>query len=338
MDLNTVSDVVEALLATYAAGLEYYTKWQQLKREENHYQAYSKGNPCGGNACALSTSLSFSSRKIREAFDSGADILGDGFATGDETCRETLHDDLERLQARIYALYKATRTKNSSLELFEATRVSESVRISCLAALTDQYKRVAMGRLFLIPRPQQQRSRLSIAIPEEDATKSTGHVDGNVKGTMAENAQITSEPPSPPPTPKLIPDDLQSTCTSATSAYGLRPKNSVFSMFCPEAVKYQVNPRKTIPKHQNCRCGYDWNRAEDKAILMVKDGFQITPRFLGKSHCEGGFGCVLCTSSGRMQTYAGIEDLKDHINKSHTKWQLLHDRDMAGQSASPATR
>lgn len=57
----------------------------------------------------------------------------------------------------------------------------------------------------------------------------------------------------------------------------------------------------------------------------------MTPRFLGKSHCEGGFGCVLCTSSGRTETYAKVEALRDHINASHTKWQMLHDRDLAGR-------
>lgn len=83
MDLSTVAGVVEALVATYAAGLEYYTKWQRRQWEKNNYQTSSKGNPAGGNACALSTSLGFSGRKIRETFDSGVDILGIGFETGD---------------------------------------------------------------------------------------------------------------------------------------------------------------------------------------------------------------------------------------------------------------
>ncbi|KAI1371853.1 hypothetical protein F4677DRAFT_450032 [Hypoxylon crocopeplum] len=350
MDLSTVGGVVEALVATYAAGLEYYTKWQRRKWQENHYEAQSKGNPCGGNACALSTSISFSSRKIKEAFDDGVEILGNGFATGDELCRESLQDDLERLQERIYALRRELRTESGPLELFEAVCVSESVRVSCLAALASQYKRVAVGRLVpqILP-GSHQRSRLSVTIPEEDTATPTDD-DGAVDCEAAEAAQISpqitshtagssmppysqSEPPSPPPTPKLIPDDLQSTCTSTTSGYGPRPKNSVFSVFCPEALKLQVNLRKTMPKRRNCRCGYDWNgeHTEDKAAMTVKEGFQITPRFLGKSHCEGGFGCVLCTSSGRTETYVSVGDLKDHIDASHTKWQLLHDRDMAGQ-------
>lgn len=246
----------------------------------------------------------------------------------------------------IYALYKATRTENGSLELFDAIRVSESVRISCLAALADQYRRVAVGRLLpqVLPRSQQRRPKLTLTICEEDTIEQVD--DGVADADAAEDARIVrassskspysqSEPPSPPLTPKLISDDLQSTCTSATSGsgYGLRPKNSVFSMFCPEAMKYQVNLQKTMPERGNCRCGYEWNRThtENQESLTVNEGFQITPRFLGKSHCEGGFGCVLCTSSGRTEIYAKVEDLRDHINASHTKWQMLHDRDMAGR-------
>ncbi|KAI1100819.1 hypothetical protein F4804DRAFT_32776 [Jackrogersella minutella] len=343
MDLSTVGVVVDALVATYTAGLDYYTKWQQRKWRNNHYNTDSKESICGGNACALSTSLSFSSRKVREAFDSGVDILGDGFAIGDELCRDALQGELELLQVQIYSLYQTIRADDGPLELFEAIHVSESVRISCLAALAGQYKRVAVGRLVpqILP-GSQQPSRLSATIEEE--TVKADDDDDSVYGDRTEYAQINdsrtnyskspclqSEPPSPPPTPKQIPDDIQSTRTSTIP--GHRPKNSVFSMFCPKALKYQVDLQKPMPKRRNCKCGYDWNgpHTEDKLALTVKEGFQITPRFLGKSHCDGGFGCVLCTSSGRTETYPNVEELKDHINASHTKWQLLHDRDMIGQ-------
>ncbi|KAI0006619.1 hypothetical protein F4779DRAFT_556725 [Xylariaceae sp. FL0662B] len=336
MDLNTVHDVVAALVGTYAAGLECYTKWQRRKWQENHYRTATKGNLCRGNACALSTSLSVSGQRIREAFDGGADILGDGFIIGDETCRGTLQDNLECLQEHIYKLRKATRDGNGPLELYEVICISEAVRVSCLAALAKQYQRVAVGRL--VPRDlpgSQQRSRLSVAISDENTVKAANDTIGDSHTTYhTANSHLQSEPPSPPPTPKVIPDDLQSTYTSiSASRYGPRPKNSVFSVFCPEAMKYQVNPLKTMPKRKNCRCGYDWNggHAEDKVAMMVKDGFHITPRFLGKSHCEGGFGCVLCTSSGKTEKYANAEDLKTHINATHTKWQMLHDRDLAGR-------
>ncbi|KAL7620566.1 hypothetical protein AAE478_009561 [Parahypoxylon ruwenzoriense] len=344
MDPGTVGGAVEALVSTYAVGLECYTKWQRQKSQENHYHMPSKDNTYSGNSSALSTSLSFSGRKIREAFDGGVDILGDRFAIGDETCRKILQANLEYLQERIYALRKATRADNGPFEAFEAMRVSESVRVSCLAALANQYKRVAVG--LLVPRvlPGSQRQpRLSATILEEDPVKPT---DDNGDDVGAEDKQqmndhtpnsskpphMQSEPPSPPPTPKLIPNDLPLTCTSITSSSSPRPKNGVFSLFCSEAMRYQVNPRETVPEHCRCRCGYDWDgaHAKDKAALVVKEGFQITPRFLGKSHCEGGFGCVLCTSSGRTETYASIGDLRDHINASHSKWQLLHDQDMTG--------
>ncbi|OTA68704.1 hypothetical protein K449DRAFT_429583 [Hypoxylon sp. EC38] len=344
MDLSSVGGVVEALMVTYTAGLEYYAKWQRRKWQGNHYQTHTKDNICGGNSCALSASLAFSSGRIKEAFDDGVDILGDGFANGDEICRKSLQGSLELLQERIYHLHKAMRAENGLLEICEAVRVSENVRILSLAALAGLYKRVAVGRLVpqVLPTAHQQRSRFSVSIPEDGIVKPSDDSVG-VDGDSTEHMQIAyhttsstkppylqSEPPSPPPTPKQIPDDLQSTCTSA---YGPRPKNSVFSMFCPEALKYQVNPQKTIPRNSRCRCGYNWHgmHIEDKTAMTVKDGFRITARFLGKSHCEGGLGCVLCTSSGRTETYPSVQDLKEHINASHTKWQLLHDRDMVGR-------
>ena len=91
---------------------------------------------------------------------------------------------------------------------------------------------------------------------------------------------------------------------------------------------------------------------EDNLNLMVKEGFRVTPRFLGKSHCchqcglargddggcgsdwRGGFGCVLCTSAsastGRVRAHPDVDALRDHINSAHTKWEMLHDPDMAG--------
>ncbi|KAK8133272.1 hypothetical protein PG999_001445 [Apiospora kogelbergensis] len=176
------------------------------------------------------------------------------------------------------------------------------------------------------------------------------------------------QPPSPPPTPKMISDDLQSTCTSE---FGPRPRASVFSVFCPEAMKYQVDLQRPMPssssssspsplltsqrrkKKKDCcgRCGYRWSDAGGgngnsrdsvssrsdhnsniAATTMVKDGFRLTPRFLGKSHCRGGgFGCVLCTSGGKTDVYESVEGLRDHINASHDKWQMLHERDMANR-------
>lgn len=74
------------------------------------------------------------------------------------------------------------------------------------------------------------------------------------------------------------------------------------------------------------------NKPATSTATTIKDGFQLTPRFLGKSHCRsGGFGCVLCTSSGQTGVYETVESLRDHINTSHDKWQMLHERDMVNR-------
>ena len=112
-------------------------------------------------------------------------------------------------------------------------------------------------------------------------------------------------------------------------------------------------------RFRRCRCRYDWYGwlMEDDLNLMVKEGFRITPRFLGKSHCcrqgnfaadlknrgddsgsggdwEDGFGCVLCASSstsiGGVQACPDVNALRDHINSTHTKWEMQYDPDMAG--------
>ncbi|KAK7986920.1 hypothetical protein PG996_006470 [Apiospora saccharicola] len=197
---------------------------------------------------------------------------------------------------------------------------------------------------------------------QEDISAQT---EASYETAKSSRSVFQSEPPSPPPTPKMVPDDLQSTCTSE---FGPRPRASVFSVFCPEAMKYQVDLKKVIPlssslssgshgkkRKDTCcsRCGYRWNgtgnggtratatllsnnstrnKATATASTTIKDGFLLTPRFLGKSHCgTGGFGCVLCTSSGQTGVYDTVESLRDHINTSHDKWQMLHERDLVNR-------
>ncbi|KAB5578292.1 hypothetical protein GE09DRAFT_1183933 [Coniochaeta sp. 2T2.1] len=120
-----------------------------------------------------------------------------------------------------------------------------------------------------------------------------------------------------------------------------RPNNSVFSIFCPEAMALQVDPSRAVPpsrQQPQCRCGYTWdaNPLGEEAGVLLKEGFRMTRRFLAKSHCDQlgdggghGYGCVLCTSSGRTETYGTAEMLRTHVVAAHTKWQMLHDRDMA---------
>jgi hypothetical protein len=88
MDLDTVNGLVIALAFTYQEGLEIYTRWQRRNRLANNYDGHGEAGQSGGSCCGLSTSLSFSAPRIREAFDSGANLLGDGFSIGDgkETC------------------------------------------------------------------------------------------------------------------------------------------------------------------------------------------------------------------------------------------------------------
>ncbi|ORY66975.1 uncharacterized protein BCR38DRAFT_425416 [Pseudomassariella vexata] len=344
MDLDTVGGLVQALVSTYYWGLELYTKWQQRRWQQNHYRTH-EGKLPGTGSCALSTSLSTSGLKIREMFDIKAEMLGTGFSLGDEQCRALLRANLEQLESRVRILQDAIEARNQPLELFEAIRVSEAVRISSLTALTKQYQRAAIGRL--VPRKlptRQQSTPTPPPLSDADVLPSVGG-DRDARTPVDHDAQTTchtassskspfkTEPPSPPPTPKFIPDDLQSTCTSE---FGPRPKNSVFSIFCPEAMKRQVDLRMSVPRERKCiRCDYEWrgHKTEDRQATMVKDGFQLTPRFLGKSHFQGGFGCVLCISSGKTEEYETVENLRDHINAAHNKWQMLHDRDlhMAGR-------
>lgn len=285
------------------------------------------------------------------------------------------------------------------LQLAEILQASEAVRIATIATLANQCKRlsssvpVGAGRsrpTSLLPPVAPRRQRVTSIMSATATATTTAIATSNISSINTEKgieddvrtvyrhsgsnrSPFQSEPPSPPPTPKMIPDDLQSTCTTMTTTTMTattmaamsstpHPKASVFSVFCPEAMRYQVDVRKAMPPRAasaattaaksggKCKCGYDWYgwltattttaAAADggdggdnhQNLMMIKDGFQLTPRFLGKSHCEGGvFGCVLCTSSGKTETYADANALRAHINAAHTKWQMLHDSDMAGR-------
>ncbi|KAL2202897.1 hypothetical protein CC79DRAFT_1337553 [Sarocladium strictum] len=135
--------------------------------------------------------------------------------------------------------------------------------------------------------------------------------------------RFQSEPPSPPPTPK-VPD------STSEAGRSHRPTNSVFALFCPEALGLQVDTKKPLSAEGECACGYTWRAliANSKDVLGLKEGFRLTIRYLVKSHhSKDSYACVLCTSSGKSEKYHGVEQLRDHINASHTKWQLLHDTD-----------
>ncbi|KAK0712856.1 hypothetical protein B0T26DRAFT_650815 [Lasiosphaeria miniovina] len=187
-----------------------------------------------------------------------------------------------------------------------------------------------------------------------------------VWSTTSDMPVFQSEPPSPPLTPKVPTDDtescfgLPSEVGHATGRQALRPKNSVFSIFCPEAMALQVDPNRPIPASSKgkCSCGYRWKvpeLSEATNYMPLKDGFRVTRRFLAKSHCdqspdEGvaigssteqpspGYGCVLCTSTGRTETFETAENLQTHINATHDKWQMLHDKDMISPAVNGLAR
>ncbi|KAI1360769.1 hypothetical protein F5Y08DRAFT_343329 [Xylaria arbuscula] len=381
MALETVGHVVAAIVDSYAVALECYAGWRWTQGARNHYHyraTRSTSNNDGdrndsnntdttrksekGTAfSAAGASLSLSKTKIEEAFNSGADVLGDEFISGDAACYDVLIRNLALLRDCVTALKGAVEAgEYYPLPLAEVTRLSEAMRISTLAALREQYQRLVVGRLA--PRVAISSPKLSRVSDESQVdegvsrgidvdavarTRPQDHYQTNSANSCSQTTDSNSnnnhhDPPSPPTTPVQVlkepPPTHDSESTYSWSTTGLndnRPKNSVFSVFCPEAMKYQVDLDKALPvEGARCRCGYVWDadhHVGNKTVMVIKDGFHITPRFLGKSHCDNGLGCVLCTSSGKTETFASVEGLKTHINSSHTKWQLLHDRDLAGR-------
>lgn len=251
------------------------------------------------------------------------------------------------------------------LNLHAVFVTSDTTRISCIKALGQLYRRLATGRPLPPEMPIPESTRNSSLLQR---TESPGPVrvlppqpefdsQTAVWSTASELPVFKSEPPSPPPTPKLVSDDIETSSCFSPSKSGpsgtrqpLRPKNSVFSIFCPEAMALQVDPGRQLPGlRSKCKCGYKWNVPElsdTSGYMALKDGFRITRRFLAKSHCDQSadkgisigssadqtpsrYGCVLCTSTGRTERFETALMLRAHINATHDKWQMLHDRDMA---------
>ncbi|KAI3322659.1 hypothetical protein HD806DRAFT_498939, partial [Xylariaceae sp. AK1471] len=354
MAQETLGDVVAALVDSYAAGLKWYTDWRQRQWQHNHYRTRGTTNTVGSETCGASSSLMISKLKIEEMFNDGADMLGEEFILGDAACHDALKENTRLLQECIEILQSAVDAKSHPLRFSEVIRVSEAVRVSSLAALHKQYQCVVVGRL--VPREPSPSTKLPSTVYSNieklpstvysNVEKLPSTVYSNVEGECGIQLDIPQtrgqrtdskalarhcEPPSPPLTPtRASKPPANDTQPTSPADFDPRPRNSVFSVFCPEAMKYQVDLEKTLPNGIKCRCGYDWNStcAEAKAAMVLKYGFQMTSRFLGKSHFEKGLGCVLCTSSGKTDTFDSVEGLKAHINSSHTKWQLLHDRDL----------
>lgn len=196
-----------------------------------------------------------------------------------------------------------------------------------------------------VPKP---RSRQSSLLSRRSGSFIDSNNDDDDKMTICtDQPRFQSEPPSPPPTPpdsKLIVSDVASIFAPSTLAPSeaaggggdasavLRPKVSVFSMFCPKAMVLQVDLSKPIPEYKSCTCGYRWKPVlpEKKDFIVLKEGFCMSNRFLAKSHSDKDvYGCILCVSSGQTETYDSSQSLAAHINSCHTKWQILHERDIA---------
>ncbi|KAK0385099.1 hypothetical protein NLU13_7577 [Sarocladium strictum] len=325
MEPATVIGLVTALFETFADGHEDYSSWKRKRASGNHYHGRGLASP----PCALSTLLLISGPQIKDTYDKAVQALGTDFSTGDAWCRSTLWSQLNILSDRVAILHRAAGASVSvALDLADAVQVCEGVRRASLRALIDQYSRLAVGRpipkALAVPKPNLTPHRLvqstdiNLSRDDDRMTMITAIT------ASTDQLRFQSEPPSPPPTPK-VPEQ-----TTDEPGPSRRPANSVFALFCPEALGLQVNTKKKIPATAECNCGYSWKHllTDSKDALRLKEGFQLTVRFLVKSHhSKDGYGCVLCTSSGKSEKYDGIEQLRDHINASHTKWQLLHDTD-----------
>lgn len=325
MEPATVIGLVTALVETFADGHEDYSSWKRKRAASNHYQGRGLTSP----PCALSTLLLISGPQIKETYDKAVQVLGSDFSTGDAWCRSTLWAQLNILSDRVASLHRAAGASASiTLDLADAVQVCEGVRRASLRALAEQYTRLATGRpipkALAIPKPNRTPHRLAQStalnlIREDDRLTTITAITAST-----DQLRFQSEPPSPPPTPK-VPDQA-----ADEAGPSHRPANSVFALFCPEALTLQVDTKKKLPATATCGCGYTWRSlmADSKDTLRLKEGFRLTVRFLVKSHhSRDGYGCVLCTSSGKSEKYENVEHLRDHINASHTKWQLLHDAD-----------
>ncbi|KAK0625523.1 hypothetical protein B0T17DRAFT_508502 [Bombardia bombarda] len=379
MDLPSVDKLVDDLTSAFEASLDFYTKWKKKQESQNHYHRRENASSTVFTKCALSTSLDTSGHRIRATYQVGFAIIGPEFAAGQDRCRQSLVNSLAQLEKRVDSLRRVVQAKHSRpINLNEVFLVSEAVRTKSISALAEQYRHFAVGRAVPqeIPIPKlralyRQEDNAPSGPPPIKVLPATDDFDREtaVWSTNSDPPVFKSEPPSPPMstmTARAATDDMESCFGTSHSEISqhtrrrpLRPKNSVFSIFCSEAMALQVDPSRPIPteSRNKCRCGYRWKTPElsgDKDYIALKDGFRMTRRFLAKSHCdqstdEGvaiapstdqpkpGYGCVLCTSTGRTETYETADSLRAHINAIHDKWQMLHDRDMTSGRCSIIT-
>ncbi|KAF4844659.1 hypothetical protein CGCSCA4_v001163 [Colletotrichum siamense] len=352
MEPTTVIGCVSALTDLFAEGAQHYTLWKRKRSRQNHYRRTGPAGQKGVVTCALTTSLDAAETQIKETFDIAFSIVGPDFSKGDVTCTDLLCNQLFNLKSRVSHLRRAVDAtcRTATLNIADILQTSEAIRIASVKALTDLYGRMAVGRSIPqdlpVPKP---RSRQSSLLSRRPGSFIDSNNDDDDKMTICtDQTRLQSEPPSPPPTPpdsKLIVSDVASIFAPSTLAPSeaggggggdasavLRPKVSVFSMFCPKAMVLQVDLSKPIPEDKSCTCGYRWKPVlpEKKDFIVLKEGFCMSNRFLAKSHSDKDvYGCILCVSSGQTETYDSSQSLAAHINSCHTKWQILHERDIA---------
>ncbi|EFX03574.1 hypothetical protein CMQ_502 [Grosmannia clavigera kw1407] len=423
---STVATRIDDLSASFTLCLQFYSQWRRCRGSVNHYRRPENSGavpkPPVIAPCALSASLDMGAQ-TRETFTIGLAILGPDYAQGDDMCCRALAIQQDLLQDQVALLRTAIASATKPLDINVILKASETVRVATINALVELYRRMAAGRPGIpralpVPKwrspslrskpPKTKRELLAMlpayppspgpstccrSFKDDDATTTRWSV-------LSSPLVFQSEPPSPPltatmsecvaPLPSLPELVFNASAAGKRASYQswVRPQNSVFNIFCPEAMALQVDVYKLVPSARKCRCGYRWQErastrcstrtstrastrasarsgSEDKSIIhrnksissmessasfvsarstrtlrhspstttiVLKDGFSLSPRFLAKSHCEGaesGFGCVLCTSNGLTETYGTAEDLRVHINTTHDKWQMLHDRDLA---------
>ncbi|KAI0158130.1 hypothetical protein GGR57DRAFT_36101 [Xylariaceae sp. FL1272] len=161
MGQETVSVLIAALIATFAAGEAHYAAWLQRQWQRNHYRKRRSSEPTkrgGDGMSAARSALRLSAERVKDAYDCGVDTLGEPFAVGDAVTCHIVREGLESLRACIGVFERAASMNDVPLDLTGVLRVSTAVQLSVVAALHKQYKRVAISRL--VPRGSKKRHDL----------------------------------------------------------------------------------------------------------------------------------------------------------------------------------
>ncbi len=148
-----------------------------------------------------------------------------------EICCEVLLYNLKRLREHIGILHDAMTADRGPLQLADMIRVSEAVRISTIATLADQYKRMSsspQARLQSPATPQQSRlDVMTLSTTTISQSSPMNFTEDDIQTVCrtsdSSRSPFQSKPLSPPPTPKIIPDDLQSIYTVDTVGSGPTP-------------------------------------------------------------------------------------------------------------------